>query len=232
MTKTNSPVSTGPDQQPAIEITDLHHRFGKKWVLQEVNLQVPVGQSIALLGRSGSGKSTLLSCILGMIKPKRGGVKVVGTEVGRLSRRQMAQFRSDHIGMIFQNGELIDDLAADENVALPTLLSRREEHALERARELLATLQVPSDQIAHSLSGGEYQRTALARALLNQPEVILADEPTASLDPELRDEVAATLFAQAKQTGATLIVVTHDWEVAKRADRQLTLRDGRLVNYR
>lgn len=217
-----------PDNHAAIHISDLHHRFSRTWVLRDISLTVRQGESIAISGSSGGGKTTLLSCILGLIKPTQGTVTVVGQNIAQLSRREGARFRNKHVGMIFQKGELLDDLTAEENVALPSMMSGKDKSALQRASELLDQFQVPTGRPVATLSGGEYQRVAFARAILNQPQVLLADEPTASLDPEIRDELADILFRHRETTNTTLVVVSHDPAITAMADTHYVLRDGRL----
>lgn len=217
-----------PNNHAAIHISDLHHRFSRTWVLHDINLTVRQGESIAISGPSGGGKTTFLSCILGLIKPTQGTVTVVGQNIAQLSRREGARFRNDHVGMIFQKGELLDDLTAEENAALPSMMSGKDKSALRRASELLDQFQVPTGRPVATLSGGEYQRVAFARAVLNQPQVLLADEPTASLDPEIRDELADILFRHRETTNTTLVVVSHDPAITAMADTHYALRDGRL----
>lgn len=212
----------------AVQATNVHVRFGKRVVLKDFNLWVTAGESVAIVGPSGVGKSTFLSCVLGLVRPQKGSVQVCGTEIQKLTRNKRALFRADHVGVIFQHGELLDDLTAAENVALPSLLGRGDQQAFTRAEEVLHRLGVPSATAASSLSGGEYQRTALARALVNQPELIVADEPTGSLDAELRDVAMNLLIDTAAETGSALLMVTHDPAVASRANR--TVHIGSSAN--
>jgi ABC-type lipoprotein export system ATPase subunit len=211
-----------------VRVAGLSHVFGNRQVLHDVNLHVPAGQSVAITGPSGSGKTTLLSCMLGVIRPRTGTVHLAGADITRLSRRQRAILRSQHVGMVFQHGELVPYLTAEENVALPALMARPDPAALTRARGLLTELAVGAATLASDLSGGEVQRVALARALINNPPIIFADEPTGSLDADLRDTAAERLFAIPKQRECALVVVTHDPTVAARADSVLSLRDGTL----
>jgi ABC-type lipoprotein export system ATPase subunit len=211
-----------------VRVTGLSHAFGNRHVLRDVTLHVPAGQSVAITGSSGSGKTTLLSCMLGLIRPRTGTVHLAGVDITRLSRRQRAILRSSHVGMVFQHGELVPYLTAEENVALPALMAGRNPAALARARELLAELGVTGATLAGDLSGGEVQRAALARALINDPTIIFADEPTGSLDADLRDAAAERLFTIPKQRECALVVVTHDPAVAERADITLHLHEGTL----
>lgn len=225
-------MTTDPtaDTTTGLQVGSLTHSYGKRVVLREVSLSLPAGTSAAVSGPSGSGKSTLLSCVLGLIKPTSGVVHVQGRPITTLSRKAMAKFRRTHIGMVFQHGELLPELSAQDNIAVAGLIGGLDrDQAYARSQALLEDLAVPSGSVrAADLSGGEYQRVALARALVNQPAVLLADEPTGALDADLRDQAAQQLFALPGATGCALLVVTHDPQVAQRADRQYLLEHGQL----
>lgn len=210
--------------QLAAEIDDIHVSFGKREILTGFSLRLEVAETVAITGPSGAGKSTILACVLGMLTPDKGTVHVNGTNVSALSRDKRARFRAQHIGVVFQHGELLDDLTAAENVALPTMLGQHDPAALTRAQRTLDRLGVPTGTHARNLSGGEYQRTALARAIVNEPDLIIADEPTGSLDAELRDDALDLLLGTASTLGSAVLMVTHDPAVAARADR--TVRIG------
>lgn len=213
-----------------LELRDVRYEIGDRMLLSGLDLTLRGGESVALMGPSGSGKSTLLSLVLGLVKPLSGHVVVQGTDLVRVPRRRMVELRRRHIGMVFQFGELIPELRPEENVALAALLGRTDRSsALARAEKLLAELGVPTAADTARLSGGERQRTAVARALINSPDVVLADEPTGSLDPASRDRVANLLFDLPATKGCGLLVATHDESVAQRADRVFRLRDGALV---
>jgi ABC-type lipoprotein export system ATPase subunit len=185
---------------------------------------------VAIVGPSGSGKSTLLSCVLGLIAPRSGHITLLGTDLTSLSRRALAEHRRHNIGMIFQFGELIPELSPVDNVALAALLAgTHRKTAYRRAAELLHELGVTADGPAAYLSGGERQRTAVARALVNAPALILADEPTGALDALNRAAVADLIFALPRVRNCCLVVVTHDHTIAQRADRTLALDEGRLT---
>jgi putative ABC transport system ATP-binding protein len=195
-----------------------------------VDLVVEAGEWLAVMGPSGGGKSTLLQLLGGLDVPDDGQVVVAGHDLGRLSEARRAVVRRRHIGYVFQFSNLIGDLTAIENVELPMLLvGTRPRVARRRATALLEALGV--DDVAGAaptgLSGGEQQRVALARALANGPTVLLADEPTGSLDSAATAEVLDLLAAQ-RETGQTIVMVTHDPRVAAAADRIVTMRDGRL----
>ncbi|MFE0174676.1 ABC transporter ATP-binding protein [Streptomyces sp. NPDC059002] len=214
----------------ALELVGLACRVPDRLLFTEVDLRLKAGESVSATGASGSGKSTLLMCILGLVKPDAGIVRIAGADVGRMSARALAQHRRDHIGMVFQFGELLPELSPVENVALAGLLSgMHRTEAYDRAADLLNELGVPTRSgSTATLSGGERQRTAVARALINDPSLLLADEPTGSLDQAHRDSVADLLFELPRSRGCALLLVTHDPAIARRADRQVTLADGTL----
>ncbi|MCC3777846.1 ABC transporter ATP-binding protein [Streptomyces sp. UNOB3_S3] len=200
-------------------------------LLDGVSLQVAAGESAAVVGPSGSGKSTLLGCALGLIRPSGGSVEVAGANLTRMRQRRLERHRSGHIGVVFQFGELLPELTPVENVALAALLGgtgTREAYA--RSETLLAELGVPYQGVSTGhLSGGERQRVAVARALVNEPSVLLADEPTGALDAATRDGVTDLLFSVPKRWGCALVVVTHDPVVAGRADQCWALEGATLV---
>ncbi|MFE5723454.1 ABC transporter ATP-binding protein [Streptomyces erythrochromogenes] len=213
----------------ALEFRSLQYRVGDRPLFDELELRLPVGESVAVMGPSGSGKSTLISCALGLVKPQ-GAVQVAGVDITSMRRKDLARHRGAHTGVVFQFGELLPELTPVENVALAGLLagaSRRD--AYVDAETLLAELGVPAaDRATGTLSGGERQRTAVARALINKPALLLADEPTGALDDVNRNSVADLLFQVPGRWDCGLLVVTHDEQVANRADRVLHLAEGRL----
>lgn len=189
-----------------------------------LNLEIDAGETVAIMGRSGVGKTTLLATILGMNRPLEGSVLVDGTNVNNLKFNQLARLRSTTIGVVFQNGELMSGYTALDNVMLPRLLWDKNDLTVhDEASRLLSDLDVEESRMAEQLSGGERQRTALARALINNPKLILADEPTGALDTELRDEAMELLLTQVRQRNCALMLVTHDPSVAAKADRTITL---------
>jgi predicted ABC-type transport system involved in lysophospholipase L1 biosynthesis ATPase subunit len=201
--------------------------------LRGVSLEVRRGERIALLGKSGSGKSTLLNVLGGLDQVTSGSIQVAGHDLARLSSRALARYRLATVGMIFQSFNLIASRTARENVELPMIFAGRspQERRVAARRSLEAVgLGERMDHRPAELSGGEHQRVAIARALVNEPDMLLADEPTGNLDSATAGEVMDILMSHVGQHGTTLIVVTHDEELAQGcADRILRLRDGRLV---
>jgi len=201
-------------------------------VFDGLDAEFPHGRFTALTGRSGTGKSTLLNLVSGIDLPDAGEVLLGGTALNRLSERERTLLRRREIGFVFQFYNLIPTLTVEENLLLPLeLLGRRHAAALPRVRELLERvgLAARGASFPDRLSGGEQQRVAVARALVHEPAVILADEPTGNLDAETGREVMALLAGLVRNAGRTLIVATHSEEVAGRADRVLDIRDGLLV---
>ncbi|MFF5768572.1 ABC transporter ATP-binding protein [Streptomyces tanashiensis] len=216
-------------RQPVLEIQGLTHSLGARELFTDLSLTLRAGESVAVTGPSGSGKSTLLSCVLGLIRPTAGSVKVKGTEIVGLRPGRLAALRAQAVGMVFQFGELLPELSPLDNVMLAALLARTNSHgARDRAQELLDDLGVPQAETSDELSGGERQRAAVARALINEPALLLADEPTGALDTETRDRTAELLFGLPRRHACGLLVVTHDPGIAARADRTLRLEAGML----
>ena len=222
----------------AIQTLDLVKTYGSTAsparALQGVSLEVRRGERVALLGRSGSGKSTLLNLLGGLDHPTSGSLEVAGLNVARLSRRALSRYRSASVGMIFQAFNLIPSLSAYRNVELPMIfagLPPRERRA--RALEALTAVGLAHrlDHLPAQMSGGENQRAAVARALVNGPRILLADEPTGNLDSATAAEVMALILGHVAEHGATLVLVTHDEELARTStDRALRLADGRLLS--
>jgi putative ABC transport system ATP-binding protein len=218
-----------------IHLRDVRKAFGgpaqRVEVLRGVDLDVEPGELVALIGRSGSGKSTLLNVIAGLEPPDGGTVRVEGVDLGRLDDRRRTVFRRDRIGIVFQAFNLIPVLSALDNVALPARLAGAGAEAVRRARELLGRvgLEGRADAFPDELSGGEQQRVATARALVNRPAVVLADEPTGNLDAESAERTLALLAGLAGEGGRTVLLATHDPAAAARAGRVLALQDGRVT---
>ncbi|MFG2545677.1 ABC transporter ATP-binding protein [Streptomyces sp. NPDC048594] len=215
---------------PVLRLSEVVYGVSGRSLLAGADLTVPAGSSVSVMGPSGSGKSTLLMCVMGLIRPQSGRVEVAGQDVYRMSSRALAAHRRRHVGMVFQFGELLPELTPVENVMIASLLAGDAvTDARSRAALLLTQLGVPEASSTQDLSGGERQRVAVGRALINTPELLLADEPTGALDGEQREAVADLLFSTPREHGCALVVVTHDPAVAGRADVQLHLHEGRLV---
>ncbi len=203
----------------------------KLTVLKGLNLTVDEGSKIAIVGESGSGKSTLLNIIGGIDNATSGSVQAGDWEVTNLSEVKMSEYRSHFLGLIFQFHYLLKDFTALENVYMPALIAGvSKKEAIERAKSLLSDVGI-SDRINHlpsQLSGGERQRVAVARALINDPSLILADEPTGNLDPANAQKIGELLFSMADKYKKTLILVTHDMNLAAKGDSQFRIVEGRL----
>jgi ABC-type lipoprotein export system ATPase subunit len=198
-------------------------------VLDGVDLDVWAGELVAVVGRSGSGKSTLLHLLGALDRPDDGTVEVAGRRLERMDERVLSEVRRRHVGFVFQSFHLLPELTGLENVLLPARLARAASHAAERARELLAELELEhaAERLPGQLSGGEQQRLSLARALINDPQLVLADEPTGNLDLESGTSVLR-LLREAARGARGAVLVSHDREAAALADRVLELEGGRL----
>ncbi len=215
-----------------IQAIDIHKSFGTVEVLRGVSLSVERGEIAAIVGPSGAGKTTLLQIIGTLDRPDQGRVLLDGQDLSRLPDRQLAEVRNRRIGFVFQFHQLLPEFTAVENVMMPALIARRDPHeAADKARRLLDYLQLSHryDHKPSELSGGEKQRVAVARALMNDPSVILADEPSGSLDSHNRDELHRLLLDVRQQFQVAMVIVTHDQQLASLCDRVLEMRDGRIM---
>ena len=214
-----------------IEVKNIHKSFGTLEVLKGVNLTVEKGEIVSIIGKSGAGKTTLLQIIGTLDKPNSGSVVIDGVDVFALKEKELANFRNQHIGFIFQFHQLLPEFNALENVMMPALIARQPEKEAEaRATQLLSELGL-SERLKHKpneLSGGEKQRVAAARAMMMSPDVILADEPSGSLDESNKKELHKLLLQMREQYGQTIIIITHDKELAEISNRVIEMRDGRI----
>lgn len=215
-----------------IEVKDIHKRFGNLEVLRGIDLLIPPHEIVAIVGASGAGKTTLLQIVGTLERPSAGSIVFDGKRVDNLPDAEMARFRNAHIGFVFQFHQLLPEFSALENVMIPALIGgRRSSEAERRAKELLCYLGL-ADRWAHKpaqLSGGEKQRVAVARALVNSPAVVLADEPSGSLDTRNKAELHELFFNLRKEFGHTFVIVTHDESLAATADREIRLQDGLVI---
>jgi len=199
-------------------------------VLADVTFALPAGSTCAIVGPSGSGKTTLLGLCAGLDQPSHGSVLLAGHDLGKLSEDERARVRRDHVGFVFQNFQLIPTLTALENVMVPQELAGKKD-ARGLAIELLGKVGL-GDRLTHyptQLSGGEQQRVALARAFINRPQILFADEPTGNLDGETSERIVSMLFELNAAAGTALVLVTHDADLARRAQRIIRLRNGKMV---
>jgi putative ABC transport system ATP-binding protein len=215
-----------------IEARDVFLSFGETPALRGANLTVAEGEILAIMGPSGSGKSTLLHCLAGILVPDRGEIHFAGHRIDTLDEGPRSALRRDQFGFVFQFGQLVPELTAVENVALPLLLAgTRRRAAVTEASAWFDRLDLGGLQERRSgeLSGGQAQRVALARGLVARPRVLFADEPTGSLDSLTGEQVMDLLVDSARQQGTTVVVVTHEARVAAYADREVIVRDGRVT---
>ena len=215
-----------------LEIIDINKHYGSLHVLKDVNLTIGEKEIVTILGPSGAGKTTLLQIAGTLDTPDSGRILYDGEAVQGLSDKKLSAFRNSHIGFIFQFHQLLSEFSARENVALPAMIGGMSRaKALRRADELLYLLGL-ADRRQHKpaqLSGGERQRTAVARALVNNPRVVFADEPTGSLDSRNRDEIQELFSSLRDSLGQTFVIVTHDPTLSDIADRTIHMADGRVV---
>lgn len=215
-----------------IEAREIHKSFGELEVLRGVSLTVESGEVVSIVGASGAGKTTLLNILGTLDRPDRGSVVYDGQDVSRLSERELSRFRNRNIGFVFQFHQLLPEFTTLENVALPALIagtSRKQAQA--RAVELLRYMGL-SERLDHKpsqLSGGERQRVAVARALVNKPQVVLADEPSGSLDTANKEELHRLFFNLRDELKQTFVIVTHDESLAAQADRTIRMSDGLII---
>ncbi len=218
--------------EPLLSATDLHLSFGTTTALAGASVTVQPGEVLALLGPSGSGTSTLLHCLAGILRPDAGEVRFCGTRIDDQGDEARSRLRASSFGFVFQFGSLVPELSAVENVALPLRLAGvKRRPAEDRARVWLDRLDVAGvgGKRPGQMSGGQGQRVAVARALVGNPRVVFADEPTGALDTLNGDLVMEELLGAAREQGASVVVVTHEARVAAYADREVVLRDGRLT---
>jgi lipoprotein-releasing system ATP-binding protein len=212
-----------------IHATAIHKRFGDLDVLKGVDLHVAKGEVVSIVGASGAGKTTLLQILGTLEKPDNGTLMINGEEVTKLGRRALSSFRNAHIGFVFQFHHLLPEFTALENAMMPGLIAGMpRSECVRRAEELLTRLNVIArkEHKPNQLSGGEQQRVAVARALFNNPSVVLADEPSGNLDSAHAKELHQLFFELRKELGQTFVIVTHNEELAEMADRRLVIKDG------
>ena len=216
-----------------ITLNNITKSFGSLQVLKGIDLQIEKGEVVSIVGPSGAGKTTLLQIMGTLDTPDTGSVRIDDTDVTRLSEKEMARFRNQHLGFVFQFHQLLPEFTALENVMIPALIANQsQKETRARAQELLQFLGL-ADRAEHKpneLSGGEKQRVAVARALMNKPSVILADEPSGSLDSKNKDELHQLFFDLRNQLGQTFVIVTHDEGLAALTDRTIHLKDGLIIH--
>ena len=224
---------------PIIEVKNLRKKYPvldeTVVALERVNLAIPQGQICCIYGESGSGKSTLLNQLAGMEKPTKGGVRITGVSISRLDERQLAEFRQKHLGFVFQSYNLLPNLNAIENVAMPLMfrgVPKRKRETIARAMLKRVGLGKRMNHYPTQMSGGQQQRVGIARAFVTRPQVVFADEPTGNLDSKTKTEVMDMICSFARDFNQTIVLVTHDDNMAQYADRIVTLLDGRIIGDR
>ncbi|MDE7462332.1 MAG: ABC transporter ATP-binding protein [Muribaculaceae bacterium] len=216
-----------------IELIDINKSYGSLNVLRHINLTIPKGEIVAIVGPSGAGKTTLLQIAGSLDLPDSGKVLYDGVDLTSLSDRKLAEFRNSNIGFIFQFHELLPEFTALENVAMPGLIAGRKRKEVYAEAERLLTMLGLAARMGHrpsEMSGGEKQRTAIARALINNPKIVLADEPTGSLDSRNREEIQNIISDLCEKEGHTFLIVTHDPSLASIAHRTVTMTDGTITS--
>lgn len=216
-----------------ITLQNIHKSFGQLEVLKGIDLHIGAREVVSLVGPSGAGKTTLLQIMGTLYKPDAGSINIAGQDVLSLKGARLSRFRCEHLGFVFQFHQLLPEFSALENVMIPGLIARRKESEVKaRGLELLDYLGLAdrADHRPSQLSGGEKQRVAVARALMNKPDVILADEPSGSLDSHNKEELHRLFFRLRDEMGQTFVIVTHDEQLATLTDRTIHLVDGKVVD--
>ena len=216
-----------------IQVNSISKSFGNLQVLKDISLSVSKGEILAIVGASGAGKTTLLQIIGTLSKADSGSVMIGGKNPFELSDRQLSEFRNKNIGFVYQFHHLLPEFSAVANVMIPALIAGLSEKAARQEAEKMISLVGLSARLNHKpseLSGGEQQRIAIARALVNKPDVVLADEPTGNLDSATKEDIHKLLFDLRGILGQTMIIITHDEHLASLCDRKLVMKDGRFVN--
>ena len=216
-----------------LDAKDIHKSYGKLAVLKGVSISLNSGEVVSLVGSSGAGKSTLLQILGTLDNMDAGELLFEGVDVAKMSKKQKAAFRNEELGFVFQFHHLLPEFTAMENVCIPGFIHGTSQEELEERGNMLLTRLGLGERLDHkpsALSGGEQQRVAVARALINKPKLILADEPTGNLDSQNSRDLYDMMYELAKTTGTTILLATHDMELASKTDRTLRIEDGQIQN--
>jgi len=223
---------TATEQADMIELKDIKKSFGQLEVLKGISMSIENAQVISIVGPSGAGKTTLLQIMGTLDRPDSGQVLFDGTDVTTMNEKKLSRFRNRHIGFVFQFHQLLPEFSSLENIMIPSLIAGENVHDAEKRATELLTMMGLSDRSSHKpgqLSGGEKQRVAVARALINQPDIVLADEPSGSLDTRNKEELHNLFFELRDKIGQTFVIVTHDNQLASLTDRTIHIKDGELI---
>ncbi|MBS3807663.1 MAG: ABC transporter ATP-binding protein [Bacteroidales bacterium] len=215
-----------------IKAVHINKNFGDLHVLREIDFEIEKGEIVSIVGPSGAGKTTLLQILGTLSKPTTGQISYEGKDINTWKEKHIAEFRNRHIGFVFQFHHLLPEFTALENVCIPAFIAKASKSkAEEKAREILGFLKMGErlDHKPNELSGGELQRVAVARALINEPTIILADEPSGNLDTQNKEELHNLFFSLRERYNPSIVIVTHDHELAGKADRKMELRDGKII---
>ena len=215
-----------------IQANDIHKSFGSLEVLKGVSLSVKPSEVVSIVGPSGAGKTTLLQILGTLSKPDSGSLTIDGKQINSLDDNALSDFRNQRIGFVFQFHHLLPEFTALENVMIPALIARRNRQEAEREAMSLLKMMELAERTTHkpsALSGGEQQRVAISRALINRPALLLADEPSGNLDTKNRDHIHSLFFRLREELGQTTLIVTHDESLAAMADRRISMRDGLIL---
>jgi lipoprotein-releasing system ATP-binding protein len=216
-----------------IKIENVHKNYGTVEVLKGIDLEIGKAEIVSIVGKSGAGKTTLLQIIGTLLNSDSGVITINGTEVSKLKEKALSKFRNQNLGFVFQNHQLLPEFTALENVMIPALIAQQSRKTCEeKAKNILDFLNL-GHRLTHKpkeLSGGEQQRIAVARALINDPEVILADEPSGNLDTQNKEELHQLFFTLREKFHQTFVIVTHDMALAKMSDRTVTMQDGKIIS--
>lgn len=218
------------DNLPIIKVENMSKYIGDSCILKNANFSIYKGEMVAIIGKSGSGKSTLISILSGLDKPTEGSIFIEGEDLYKKNDTEISILRNNKFGIVFQNYNLLNELTCEENIEVPILFSKNNKLCINNKEEIIKSLGLYDRRKLYpkQLSGGEQQRTAIARAIINNPKVIFADEPTGALDSKNGDMIISILQQLVFETKTTVIIVTHDLDIANKCNRKIIIKDGEI----